>query len=61
MDHARERGLVVGAIKAAGHVKPGISPATALFFGSVMRAVSESETRASNQTIDIETEGKRKV
>ncbi len=47
-----ERDLVVCAIKdVAGNVKSGIPSVTALFLGSLMRAVSEDEARASNRTI----------
>ena len=57
-----ERDLGVGVIKAAaGNVKPQISSATALFFGSLMRGASEDEARVFNQTTDIETGVKRKV
>ena len=39
-DYARGTQSVAGAIKAAaGHVKPGISSATALFLGSLVRCV----------------------
>ena len=55
LDHARERDLVVCAIKdVAGNVKSGIPSVTALFLGSLMRAVSEGEARASNRTLTSE-------